>query len=308
MKKIISFALLFLIILSSAVMAFAGEKNGRISVYASEEEVPSVLGSIKETKLNVSLNEHGITIDTETVMPIYYASIYDYAKSGEFSFVPHTLEEKQLYAADVISEDGEFAGVIMFTKDIMLMYMPSDSEADSVDFAGANSKRIESLTGEKTDSLIDKSLFAFVEGMGFVYYIDSGETKSFVSSNFNGSNGDIFTAENRGIIKIDDKLLNFLHVFVKRSENLNDLFHALRVDCSFHHNPVPLLSNLPVSAEQSFPDTSFSFPRYNSSHAASSSGPRTKSHPQPFQKVQMIVCMYPEEVEQTSEKEVLAVQ
>ncbi|MBR3953541.1 MAG: hypothetical protein IKJ82_08080 [Oscillospiraceae bacterium] len=206
MKKIISFALLFLIILSSAVMAFAGEKNGRISVYASEEEVPSVLGSIKETKLNVSLNEHGITIDTETVMPIYYASIYDYAKSGEFSFVPHTLEEKQLYAADVISEDGEFAGVIMFTKDIMLMYMPSDSEADSVDFAGANSKRIESLTGEKTDSLIDKSLFAFVEGMGFVYYIDSGETKSFVSSNFNGSNGDIFTAENRGIIKIDDKL------------------------------------------------------------------------------------------------------
>ena len=90
-----------------------------------------------------------------------------------------------------------------------MMYAPSDDKNNSVDFETVNAKRISALMGEKAGSLAETAKFMFVEGAGYVYYIENGNKASLIASSFKGTNGDLFTESNKGIVKVDSTLLAF---------------------------------------------------------------------------------------------------
>lgn len=207
MKKLISFMLSLTVVLSLAAIAFAADAGS--SIYASESEKNSFMANIEDSMLGKCLAEYEISIDMKTVMPLYYANLCDYAKSGKFEYEPYFFDGYRLYAADALNTENKFAGTLIFSEDDIMMYAPSDDKNNSVDFETVNAKRISALMGEKADSLAETAKFMFVEGAGYVYYIENGNKASLIASSFKGTNGDLFTESNKGIVKVDNTLLAF---------------------------------------------------------------------------------------------------
>lgn len=207
MKKLISFMLSLTVVLSLAAIAFAADTGS--SIYASESDKNSFMANIEDSMLGKCLAEYEISIDMKTVMPLYYANLCDYAKSGKFEYEPYFFDGYRLYAADALNTENKFAGTLIFSEDDIMMYAPSDDKNDSVDFETVNAKRISALMGEKAGSLAETAKFMFVEGAGYVYYIENGNKASLIASSFKGTNGDLFTESNKGIVKVDNTLLAF---------------------------------------------------------------------------------------------------
>lgn len=207
MKKLISFMLSLTVVLSLAAIAFAADTGS--SIYASESDKNSFMANIEDSMLGKCLAEYEISIDMKTVMPLYYANLCDYAKSGKFEYEPYFFDGYRLYAADALNTENKFAGTLIFSEDDIMMYAPSDDKNNSVDFETVNAKRISALMGEKADSLAETAKFMFVEGAGYVYYIENGNKASLIASSFKGTNGDLFTESNKGIVKVDSTLLAF---------------------------------------------------------------------------------------------------
>lgn len=208
MKKIISLMLSLIIAMSLAVTAFAASSTGN-SIYASESEKNSFMKNIEDSMLGKCLAEYEISIDMKTVMPLYYANLYDYAESGKFEYEPYFFDGYRLYAADALNAENKFAGTMIFSEDDIMMYAPSDDKNNSVDFETVNAKRISALINSKASSLTENAKFMFVEGAGYVYYIEDGGKTSLIASSFKGANGDLFTESNKGIVNIDSTLLKF---------------------------------------------------------------------------------------------------
>lgn len=207
MKKLISFMLSLTVVLSLAAITFAADTGS--SIYASESDKNSFMANIEDSMLGKCLAEYEISIDMKTVMPLYYANLCDYAKSGKFEYEPYFFDGYRLYAADALNTENKFAGTLIFSEDDIMMYAPSDDKNNSVDFETVNAKRISALMGEKADSLAETAKFMFVEGAGYVYYIENGNKASLIASSFKGTNGDLFTESNKGIVKVDSTLLAF---------------------------------------------------------------------------------------------------
>ena len=207
MKKLISFMLSLTVVLSLAAIAFAADTGS--SIYASESDKNSFMANIEDSMLGKCLAEYEISIDMKTVMPLYYANLCDYAKSGKFEYEPYFFDGYRLYAADALNTENKFAGTLIFSEDDIMMYAPSDDKNNSVDFETVNAKRISALMGEKAGSLAETAKFMFVEGAGYVYYIENGNKASLIASSFKGTNGDLFTESNKGIVKVDNTLLAF---------------------------------------------------------------------------------------------------
>lgn len=208
MKKTLSLMLSLLIALSLAVTAFAASSTGN-SIYASESEKNSFMKNIEDSMLGKCLAEYEISIDMKTVMPLYYANLYDYAESGKFEYEPYFFDGYKLYAADALNAENKFAGTLIFSEDDIMMYAPSDDKNNSVDFETVNAKRISALINSKASSLTENAKFMFVEGAGYVYYIMDGDKTSLIASSFKGANGDLFTESNKGIVNVDSALLSF---------------------------------------------------------------------------------------------------
>lgn len=207
MKKLISFMLSLTVVLSLAAITFAADTGS--SIYASESDKNSFMANIEDSMLGKCLAEYEISIDMKTVMPLYYANLCDYAKSGKFEYEPYFFDGYRLYAADALNTENKFAGTLIFSEDDIMMYAPSDDKNNSVDFETVNAKRISALMGEKAGSLAETAKFMFVEGAGYVYYIENGNKASLIASSFKGTNGDLFTESNKGIVKVDSTLLAF---------------------------------------------------------------------------------------------------
>ncbi len=220
MKKLISAVLCLLLIFAVAVTAFADE-SGAGSVYASKSEADSLLAAVKasDSVLSKSLSEYKISIDEKTLMPIYYASLLDYAESGSLEYQAYLLDGKQMYASDVLDSAGKFAGTAVLSEDDVLMYRESSDKNDSLDFLPANAKRISSLTGSKIESLENKAKFMFLEGAGYVYYIETDSKTVLISTNLKGTNGDLFNSENKGMVAVDENLLAFAKELLKKAND-----------------------------------------------------------------------------------------
>lgn len=223
MKKFLSILLCLSLIFALSATVFAAENSASqssASIYASKSEKDSLLSFAKSTDsiFGKSLNEYKISLDENTIMPIYYASLFDYAKSGKLEYEAYVLDGKQLYASDTLNSSGKFAGAVVFSEDDVLMYKEFSDTNDSVDFLTANSKRISFLTGSKITALESNTKFMFLEGAGYVYYIESGNSAVIVAANLKGTNGDLFTDENGGMVAVDDDLLTFAKELLENKE------------------------------------------------------------------------------------------
>ena len=176
-----------------AVTAFADE-SGLGSIYASKSETDYLLSAANASGsvLSKSLSEYKISIDEKTLMPIYYSSLLDYAESGSLKYQAYLLDGKQMYSSDMLDSAGKFAGTAVLSEYDVLMYKESSDKNDSLDFLSANAKRISSLTGSKIESLESKAKFMFLEGAGYVYYIETDSKTVLISTNLKGANGDLF--------------------------------------------------------------------------------------------------------------------
>lgn len=120
--------------MSTSVFAAETAMKDDLSIYATESEANSVVSQMADTNAANAMNEFGIAVDTSTVMPVYYASLFDYAETGKLEFEPYELDGKQVYMSDAVDAAGNFAGVMEFSTDDVHIYMPTEDKHQSVDF------------------------------------------------------------------------------------------------------------------------------------------------------------------------------
>lgn len=51
-----------------------------------------------------------------------------------------------------------------------------------------------------------------MDGLGYVYYLNNGTKEVLIAAGLKGTNGNIFTDENRGIVAIDDNLRKLANI------------------------------------------------------------------------------------------------
>ena len=200
-------------VISASVFISEGTTEGDFGIYATESEINTVVSKMSGTNAVSAMNEFHIAIDESTVMPLYHASLLNYAATGEFEFEPFQLDGEQVYVSDAVDAEGNFAGVIEFNANDIHIYMPTADEHESVDFI-SNLRRINILTAESAVPIPTDAKLMFVEGLGYAYYMNDGEDAILVAAEWKGTNEDIFTQENGGIIAIDDELMRYAEELV----------------------------------------------------------------------------------------------
>lgn len=199
-KTLISIATAVLCVCALSVPAYAENVLTDSSIYLENR---AELGlAVKAWKYDGKT----ITPDVNTIMPVYTASIYDYAKTGEFKFE----QDANRYYSDALDEDGNFAGSALLILENgefrFSTYGPSVDKSRSIAFE-FNAKRVNALMKKRGLSSDCKDVkLVNIEGAGFAYYIDNGTEKMLVAANIDSVNERIFNEKNGGIIVIGDEL------------------------------------------------------------------------------------------------------
>ena len=112
--------------------------------------------------------------------------------------------------SDAVNSSGDYAGEIELTVNGSQVkihtYLPTTDRAHSLSFT-PNAKRISALMAEKNISSDCKEIkLVFVYDVGYVYYIDNGESKLLAATGMWGVNSEVFNEENGGIVEINDDL------------------------------------------------------------------------------------------------------
>ncbi len=216
-KTIISMAAAALCACVLSVQAYAEDVLTDKSIYLEnrEEMAQSVEGWVIDGKT--------IIPDVDTIMPVYNASIYDYAKTGNFKIEP----DGQMYFSNALDKDGNYAGSLQLAFENGTFrystFGSSNDRSNSIAFE-ANAKRVNALMkkrGLNTDCKEVK--LVLIEGVGSAYYIDNGTEKMLVAANISDVNERIFNAENGGIVVIGDELKAAADVeFAKHNKYLEE--------------------------------------------------------------------------------------
>lgn len=91
MKGVIAIICAMSMCLLLIVTAFAAETSGNsFAIHAEKAEREAVLAEMRQTASNATLQEFGVIVDEGTMMPVYYGSLLDYAKTGNL-FMNHLL-------------------------------------------------------------------------------------------------------------------------------------------------------------------------------------------------------------------------
>lgn len=187
MKKTAAFVLLFILMFSFGVSAFGSEMQ--VLLYAPEEEVLAMLKN-SESYLVKSLEEDNITIDAKKVMPIFRASLSEYAENGVLKYEPNCVEGKPLYACDVFDKNGEHAGYITFTEEDLMMFAPKESGGKtSIDYSAA-------LSAAGIKNCVFARLM-WLEGAGYVFYAEDTNGEYLVRSYIKGTNDELFSGKKK---------------------------------------------------------------------------------------------------------------
>ncbi len=212
MKKLCQsfFCILFTVYMFCVFIYASPDNQTDLSVYA--QDYSSIMEDIESSNNNLtkSLKEFNIVISEKTIMPIFEGSLISYAETGDFGFTPYLIAGGQGYLAEVVDQSGHFAGMIEFSVDgkapDIHMYMQSTKKEESVDF-NVNYDRVVSLVKKHNMDVEQLSAkMMWVTGMGYVYYVTDGTKQAFIATPLKGTNGDIFTKENNGIVVVDDTL------------------------------------------------------------------------------------------------------
>ncbi len=207
-KTIISTATAILCFCALSVPTFAEDVLTDKSIYLEnrEEMAQSVKGWVIEGKT--------IFPDPDTIMPVYCANIYDYAKTGTLEIKPFMALDStgnksngQWYIADAVDENSNYIGRLdlIFENGSFesVAFLPSD---ESVAFE-VNAKRVNALMKKRSLNTDCKEVkLLTIDGVGYTYYIDNGTEKILVAANIGSVNERIFNSENGGIVDIGDEL------------------------------------------------------------------------------------------------------
>lgn len=207
-RKLFSFIMAIFLFSMALNMTALADDCTDYTVYARNSAV--LADEIKSNKdYREFTSAFDVQIDKDTIMPLYYASLLDYAKTGDFAYEPYLLEGEQIYVAAVTTPADKFAGNVQFLVDGeyagIMMYIPAQSNSVSIDFR-ENTSRVLSLTEDKFKLADSDIKLMFVEGIGYVYYLSNETGQVLIATGFKGTNGNIFTNENNGIISIDTSL------------------------------------------------------------------------------------------------------
>ena len=207
-KTIISISAAALCASALSVQAFAMEITKDKSIYVSNPE------EFARSSKIIEWEDEEIFIDPNTVMPVYESDIFDYARTGIFNFKRQIDgNNAQRYVADAVNKDGDYSGLLLFpVKDGVPAFGSLTHQTDKSKSAAfePNARRLNAVMtkrGIRTDCKDVKLIF--VNGLGYVYYIDNGTSKYLAASNLSAANGNLFNDENGGIVEIGDELKAF---------------------------------------------------------------------------------------------------
>ena len=185
MKKFIS--TIAASVLCAAILsaqAFAADITEDRTVYAKNAQ--QIAAEVKDP-----IFDGGLRINTDTIIPIYSNALIELAKRGEGMILEiQDTPDWQEYIADLVDENGEFAGVVQFvypyTDRSVHIYGPlylsetEKSNVTSIDFR-AHSQDVKSMLEKRGFGTDVKSVkLVCIDELGYLYYIDNGTEKVFV--------------------------------------------------------------------------------------------------------------------------------
>ncbi len=190
-----------------AVQTFAADILSDTAVYAADRV------QIAKSAGNTEWEGEKVFVDPNTVMAVYTADVFDYARTGNFDVKPSLRANGQRYIADAVNEKGDFAGRVEFSVDGghpgIGVYTHMTDKSRAIDFA-SDTKRINTVMSKRGITSECKEIkLLFVQYIGYVYYIDNGTSKFLAATNINEVSGKVFNHENEGIVEIGDELKSF---------------------------------------------------------------------------------------------------
>ena len=213
MKKLFHFFsavfLALLVILQPAQAVEISSLRKNQSIYAVNQN--EILNAIEKDQgdLSKTLAIEKTAVTANTIMPVYRASLYDYAETGNIEIQPLLFDNAQEYAAEV-NRNGRFAGFVLFTFDGTTfkahIYGPYEDPASSFDWK-VNAPRIEALLKKVQFFSEDiEAKLVFMDGLGYVYDIRGNGQEVLIAAGIKGQNSLIFTPETEGILVVDENL------------------------------------------------------------------------------------------------------
>jgi hypothetical protein len=199
------------------VVASNGDAPPGVSVYGTKAEQDAVYEAIQESENLSFLGSKGVTILGESIMPMYSASLYEYAETGVFTVRPSTggIKDESIrrYMAKTVTAEGVFAGNMgILVRDgtaRMNGFFPTsavegferNSKGLSHSYAD-HARRVQSAIGRESFVPVGEVRYLAVDGLGTVFYVNDGKTEVLVNIS---AAGDVFS-ENREIIYVGEEL------------------------------------------------------------------------------------------------------
>lgn len=174
----------------------------RQSVYCDTAERDAVYEALqKGWYLTPTLESLDVTILKESITPVYYADILDYAKTGELQIEPYIesvhggkgiRSNGNVYIAKGVTSDGRFGGNIEFSiEDGMVSWgtlwpSPASNFLDNGIFGAScsyadHAGRIQALLQKDSFVPVENVKFVMISGFGRAFYINDGDTDYLVS-------------------------------------------------------------------------------------------------------------------------------
>jgi hypothetical protein len=198
-----------------------GEIPG-VSVYGSKAEQDAVYEVVQNSKLWLFLEKYGLTLLKESIMPVYSASLLEYAETGVFTIKPDIVRGSGIvYIAKTVIADGSFAGDLWFyildgvayrngfePTPVLEQFFDSEYGFGGNEFLVSHSyadhaKRIKNAANRESFVPVGEVRYVGVDGLGQVFYINDGKTEALVNME---AADDIFAKRNREIVYIGEEL------------------------------------------------------------------------------------------------------
>ncbi len=212
-----------------SVQAFAADITEYKDIYA--EDAQQLAAGITESYFGKAAKDE--VVDPDTVIPVYFASLYDPVSEGKIEFSPKNYYGEAEYIADVKDSSGEFAGVIQFVNSEEGFQFqihgpketgnPNARVPESVDFHLYSEHIKAVLLANNINTDVKEIKLAFIEGLGFVYYIDNGTIELFYPAKTvkGGVSRDFFEDDVDGIVIIDDEFRAKVAVKLEEQNNIS---------------------------------------------------------------------------------------
>ncbi len=204
MKKLIAIMILLVLCFTLFSQAVFAEKQSSNGTYAeNQEEIAEKFESIERVK--AFYEKFGVKIKPETIMPVYTADIYEYARTGNLEIEPYISGGGQRYIADAVSIYGGPAGVVEFTVD--------GNDAGVMGFTGSGYSDFNKNIGKMTkaldelnfDSKLTEARMFYADAIGYAYFFTDGINKAFVYADVGGGDAsDHYFFGNDGLTKSSD--------------------------------------------------------------------------------------------------------